>query len=95
MQLVLGLVATDTSPSEKGEIAELHAELHRAMENLPTKDQEVLLMRDFDQLAFAEIAAVLNVSEGAAATRYARAFRRLADLWRRLHPDGPSHEQAD
>lgn len=91
MQLVLGLVATDTSPSKKGELAELQTELHRTMEYLSAKDQEILLMRDFDQLAFAEIGGVLSISQGAAATRYARAFRRLAELWQRLHPDGTSH----
>ncbi len=95
MQLRLGIVAADTSPSQEGEREELRHELHRTMECLSSGDQEILWMRDFDRLSFRDIASVLGVTENATTVRYTRAFRRLKDLWQRLHQKDMPHDQSD
>lgn len=89
MQLQLGIVAAGTSPSQKGEREELRNELHRTMECLASGDQEILWMRDFDGLSFRDMASVLGVTENAATVRYARAFRRLKELWQHSHSEQP------
>jgi len=43
-------------------------------------DREALALRHFEQLTNAEAAAVLGLSEAAAAKRYLRALKRLKDV---------------
>ena len=81
IQLGLQLVTSGTSPSEAAQREELRQHVQEALECLSDQDQEILWMRHFDQLSFREAAMVLNVSENAATVRYARALRRLRDLW--------------
>jgi len=85
VQLGLRLMAPDTSPSKAVAREELQHEVRRVMECLSDRDQEILWMRVFDQLSFREAAMVLGVTENAATVRYARALRRLKDLWFRFH----------
>jgi len=47
---------------------------------LPGPDREVLVLRHVEQLALAEIAAVLGVTEGTAGRRHLRALERLRAL---------------
>ncbi len=51
-------------------------------------DREVLWMRHFDQLPFADLALLLHISENAAMKRYVRALRRLEVLLPDLYPQG-------
>jgi RNA polymerase sigma-70 factor, ECF subfamily len=88
VQLGLSLVAPGTSPSKAVAREELQHEVRRVMECLSDRDQEILWMRVFDQLSFREAAMVLGVTANAAAVRYARALRRLKELWIRLHENG-------
>jgi RNA polymerase sigma-70 factor (ECF subfamily) len=48
-----------------------------ALEQLPDRDREVLVMRYLEQLSMAEIAAVVGSTEGAIKVRHLRAIERL------------------
>lgn len=80
-QLGLSLVADGTSPSEALDRAELRERMQRTLQRLAPIDREILWMRHFDRLPFHDAALVLNISEDAAMQRYARALRRLRNLW--------------
>ncbi len=43
-------------------------------------------MHHFDELSYREVGAVLDISEDAAAQRYARALLRLKRLWEKIEP---------
>lgn len=87
-QLGLRLVADNTSPSEAAERHELRQRVQRIMEALSPHDQEILWMRVFDQLSFRDIATVLGATENAVTVRYARALRRMKNLWREVNGTG-------
>jgi len=82
IQLGLHLAAPGTSPSEAAQREELRERIRGAIECLSERDQEILWMRHFDQLSFQEAATVIEITENAATVRYARALRRLRDLWK-------------
>jgi RNA polymerase sigma-70 factor (ECF subfamily) len=86
VQLGLGLIAGDTSPSEAAAHAELQQCIKQALDLLKPTDREILWMRHHDELSFAEAGHVLGISENTATARYVRALRRLKDLWQQLYP---------
>jgi RNA polymerase sigma-70 factor, ECF subfamily len=51
-----------------------------ALTGLGGRDQEILVLRHLEQLSIAEIAAVLNIREGAVKTRLLRALTRFREL---------------
>lgn len=53
------------------------ARLERALERLPAASREVLVLRRFHDLSYAEIARVCGISEGAARVRAHRALEQL------------------
>jgi RNA polymerase sigma-70 factor (ECF subfamily) len=87
VQLGLGLVGSVTTPTSALERKELHERIHRAIGQLQPKDQEILVMRHFDELSYKEAAAILHVSVHAATVRYARALARLKQVWTQIDPD--------
>ncbi len=64
-----------------------HALLHTALSRLDRDDREVLLLSRFQELPFAEIAAVLECSVGAAKVRAHRALRELRDTYFQLQQE--------
>ncbi len=92
LQLGLRLVAANTTPSQAAEREELRQQVRQTMECLSTRDQEILWMRIFDQLSFAEIGMILDATENAVCVRYARALRRLKEAWIHCHGNGESHQ---
>ena len=92
LQLGLNLVAANTTPSQAAQREELRRQVRKTMECLSTRDQEVLWMRVFDQLSFAEIGMILDATENAVCVRYARALRRLKEAWIRHHGNGDLHQ---
>jgi RNA polymerase sigma-70 factor, ECF subfamily len=71
------ILADDTSPSNRLIRQEDHEEIRRAIDALPPKDREVLVMRYLEQLGTAEIAATLGLTESAVKVRLLRAVVRL------------------
>ncbi len=87
-QQVLELVDTGTTPSEALAREELRQRVQQVLATLKPIDREVLWMRHYDQLSFADLAMLLKISENTAMKRYARALRRLKDLLPDLYPQG-------
>lgn len=84
MQLVMGLVANESTPSARAAGEELRAQMLQVLSLLKEKDREILWMRHHDDLSFLEIAAVLSITDNAARVRYVRALGRLRTLWQEL-----------
>jgi RNA polymerase sigma-70 factor (ECF subfamily) len=74
------LVSRGSSPISHLLREEQRARVRLALTELGPRDQEILVLRHLEQLAIAEIAAVLNISEGAVKTRLLRALVRFREL---------------
>ncbi|MES1206895.1 MAG: sigma-70 family RNA polymerase sigma factor [Pseudomonadota bacterium] len=70
---------------ERLESAEQAAALRDAVRTLPTKQRMTLELRIYEDLSFREIAAALEISEGAAKVNFHYAVRKLRAV---LGPDG-------
>lgn len=75
------LAADGSSPSQQAARRERAARLMAAIHKLPQDYQEVLYLRNFDDLPYAEIAARMNRSEEAVRKLWERAVRRLRQEW--------------
>jgi RNA polymerase sigma-70 factor (ECF subfamily) len=74
------LLDTRDSPSQQVGQAELVQRVRVAVGQLREADREILLMRTFESLSYAEIACVLEIDSPAARKRYGRALIRLRAL---------------
>jgi RNA polymerase sigma-70 factor (ECF subfamily) len=88
-QLADRLAASGTSPSQRLLRDELRQRLREALARLAPNDREVLVMYYLEGLAFAEIAAVLGIAEGAAKVRHFRALERIRKLMEHDESGGP------
>jgi RNA polymerase sigma-70 factor (ECF subfamily) len=79
VQLIDQLTASGTSPSRNAIRVEMRQRVRRALEHLSVRDREVVILRHLEQLSFADIAAVLGITEAATHSRYRRAVERLHD----------------
>ena len=94
------LIGKATSAEDKLLRAERQMKLQEVLNAMDPDDREVLAMRHFEQLSMAEIAVILEISEGASGMRYLRALRRLKkelNQWPGLFEDsfGESRSQVD
>src|SRR5262245_4553259 len=64
-----------TRPSEAAIRAEMKIRLQEALNSMEPVDREVLVLRHFEQLTPAEIAAEVGIKEKAASMRYLRALK--------------------
>ncbi|HRX86793.1 MAG TPA: sigma-70 family RNA polymerase sigma factor [Phycisphaerae bacterium] len=71
------VICQRSSPSEALIRGELVERVRAALHNLSEDDREMVLMRNFEGLSNAEVAALLQVSPAAASKRYGRALLRL------------------
>jgi RNA polymerase sigma-70 factor (ECF subfamily) len=72
------LVSRGSQPGQALERAERAAQVRRALAQLSAEDREVLLMRNFEELPYDEIAVLLDVTPAAARQRHGRALVRLS-----------------
>jgi RNA polymerase sigma-70 factor (ECF subfamily) len=72
------LAASGPSPLEEVSAAQLQRRLWRAMSQLQDDHQEILNLRHFQDLSYAEISALLDIAEGTVMSRLYRARRALA-----------------
>jgi RNA polymerase sigma-70 factor (ECF subfamily) len=77
--LAAALLGTATSPSQAAVRAELQAEVQAALNRMDGLDREVLVLRHFEDLANADVAVELGITEAAASKRYVRAAQRLSE----------------
>jgi RNA polymerase sigma-70 factor (ECF subfamily) len=80
LDLANQLVDPELTPASAAVRQELERRLHVALGQLDEDDQEIILMRHFEQLSNQEVAESLELTEAAASMRYLRAVRRLRDL---------------
>jgi len=84
VDLGLRLVADDTNPVQAALREELVDQMRKALALLREPDREVIMLRGYDNLSFAEIGELLGISENTATVRYVRALRRLKETWQGL-----------
>ncbi len=78
-----GILAPDAR-LEREEIAEI---THRVLDALPEIFRQVLVLREFEDMAYQEIADVLGISIGTVESRLFRARARFRECLARLYPD--------
>jgi len=71
------LIDPGSTPSQRLQRKELIVRVRRAIAQLPDADQEILLMRTFEGMAFEEISQVLGISAAVGRQRHGRALLRL------------------
>jgi len=74
------LVATAPHPDADAERAELQRRVWRALAALPEAHREVMVLRDYQDLSYEEIAAVLRVPLGTVMSRLHRARKALREV---------------
>jgi len=72
------VASTAPDPSERVETADAVAHLRAAMEELSPEHREILVLRHFEDLSYAEIAEILGVAQGTVMSRLYRARKALA-----------------
>ena len=80
MQLAEQLAAKQLGPHSRAVREELRSRVREALEQLPVKDREVLVLRFLERLNIADAAAALEISESAVKSRQFRAIERLSQL---------------
>ena len=81
------LAASDPTPSHALIREERSRHVHAALQGLPAIDREILMMHYLEELNFPEIAAILDIGEGAAKMRHLRALRRIRALMAGAGPE--------
>ena len=66
-----------TLPDGKVMRGELQQKVASALEGMPALDREVLVLRHFEQMSNADVAAELEITREAASKRYLRALKRI------------------
>lgn len=74
------LEGTVPPPSAALELAETHKLFWQAVNQLPARDREILVLRQFEELSYREISHALEVPEGTVMSRLFHARRRLRDF---------------
>ena len=77
--LVDRLTSNEPTPGTSLVRDEQRLRVHAALEGLKEKDRDLLLMRYLEDLSFPEIAAILEIGEGAAKMRHLRALQLLRE----------------
>src|SRR5438552_4893124 len=80
LELAQRLVSQGTSPSNRLLRDEVRGRVQAALVRLPEGDREGLVLRYLEQLSMGEVAAVLEITEGAVKMRHTRALARLCGL---------------
>ena len=75
--------AGDPSPLAQLSSKEARQRVQRAMARLPEPQREILVMRHFEDLSYAEMAELLEVPQGTVMSRLYRARKALLDTIRR------------
>jgi RNA polymerase sigma-70 factor (ECF subfamily) len=71
--------ASQGDPARNAERAELRVQVQAAIEKLPEREREVLVLKEFEGLRYREIAELLGIPIGTVMSRLYYARRRLAE----------------
>jgi RNA polymerase sigma-70 factor, ECF subfamily len=72
--------STEPGPAERAESSYVSWRVQRAMEELPTREREVLELAYWSEMSQSEVASILGIPLGTVKTRTRSALGRLADL---------------
>jgi len=72
--------SADPGPPERAESAEVAWRVHRALEDIPAKEREVLELAYWSGMSQSEVADYLNIPLGTVKTRTRSGLARLADV---------------
>ncbi|HUR29647.1 MAG TPA: sigma-70 family RNA polymerase sigma factor [Planctomycetota bacterium] len=75
------------APDARLERAEIQTITHRVLEELPEIFRAVLILREFEDMAYQDMADVLGISIGTVESRLFRARARFKDKLLQLHPE--------
>jgi RNA polymerase sigma-70 factor (ECF subfamily) len=67
--------------------AELRSVTRAVLETLPDKYRNILILREYEDLSYTDMAAVLGCSLGTVESRLFRARQRFKEALARLHPE--------
>ena len=65
------------------ESKERFIEMEKLLSKLPTKQKEIFIMRNFDELSFEEISDITGKSVGALKANYFHAFKKMKELMKK------------
>lgn len=74
------IVSTDPGPADSAEASFLSWRVHRALEELPSREREVVELAYWSGLSQSEVAEYLHIPLGTVKTRTRSALARLADV---------------
>lgn len=74
------LLSNASTPSQQLQRRELIRRVRQAVAQLAPADREILLMRNFEELSYQEVAFILGIEPAAARQRHGRALLRLHKL---------------
>jgi RNA polymerase sigma-70 factor (ECF subfamily) len=74
------LLSSAPTPSQQLQRRELVRQVRQALAQLAPADREILLMRNFEEISYQEIALILGIEPAAARQRHGRALLRLHKL---------------
>jgi RNA polymerase sigma-70 factor (ECF subfamily) len=77
----------DANPAAPLMTAELAAITRTIVDSLPEKFRTILVLREFEDLSYTEIARVLQIQLGTVESRLFRARQRFKDALERMHPE--------
>ncbi len=80
--------AADRRPDEHAQQRELSEIVRRHLMAMPDKHREIVLLRDYHNLSYAEIAEVLSIPSGTVMSRLHRAREELRRRVYEQHPEG-------
>lgn len=80
IQLAAQLMDQQVTPAAAAAQKEMAAIVEQAVTQLDEPDQEIIILRHYEQLSNQEAATVLGMTEPAASMRYLRAIRRLRSI---------------
>jgi RNA polymerase sigma-70 factor (ECF subfamily) len=76
----LDLADTKPLPEEETERRETQREVQAAIQELPEEQRRIIVMREFSDMAYEDIAASLGISVGTVKSRLSRARKNLAKI---------------
>ena len=77
VELVARLCDPELTPAAAATQREIELHVQGAIEQLPDRDREIILMRHYEQLSNQDIASTLGLTEPASSMRYLRALKKL------------------
>lgn len=84
--------AESESPDRRLMERDRSAQVHEALNRLPARFREVIILREFEELTYQEIAAIIDMPVGTVMSRLSRARQKLKIILSASGAEGGSHE---